>query len=84
MEDQSKDYPDAERPQKGTASNNYRPIKCLPMMRKILKAKIWEEIYNSLINCGLFPEEQKGYHEGTRGTGQLLYIYKHVLNENTT
>ena len=29
---------------KGTAPNNYRPITCLPLMRKILTAQIREEI----------------------------------------
>ena len=37
-------------PIKKKASNNYRPITCLP-------AEIREKIYDSQINCGLFPEE---------------------------
>ena len=44
-------------PFKGTTSNDYRSIKCLPMMWKILTAQIKEEIYGSLTSCGLFPEE---------------------------
>ena len=39
--------------------NNYRPITGLPMVWKIQKAQIGEEIYDSLTNRGLFPEEQK-------------------------
>ena len=51
-------------------------------MWKILTAQIREEIYNSLISRGLFPEEQKGCRKGTRGTGELLYIAQHNLNES--
>ena len=69
-------------PSKGTASNNYRPITCLPMTWKILTAQIREEIYYSLINCGLFPDKQKGCRKGSRGTAELLYIYQHILNES--
>ena len=37
-------------------------------------AQIREEIYYSLISCGLFPEKPKGCHKGTRRTGDLLHI----------
>ena len=30
----------------------------------------------------MFHEEQKGCHKGSRGTGELLYIDQHVLNDN--
>ena len=50
-------------PSKGTASNNYRPITCLPILRKILIAQIREEIYYSLKSRVLFPDEQKGCHK---------------------
>ena len=71
-------------PFKGTSPNNYRPIMCLPMMWKILIALIREEIYYLLTSHGLFLEEQKGYHKGSRGTGELLYIDQHILNESKT
>ena len=69
-------------PSKGTAPNNDRPITCLPMMRKILTAQIRKEIYYALLSCGLFPDEQKGCRKGSRGTGELLYIDQHILNES--
>ena len=69
---------------KGTAPNNYRPIRCLPMMWKILIAQIREKIYDSLISRGIFPEEQKGCHKRTRSTKELLYIDQHILNESKT
>ena len=67
---------------KGTATNNYRPIICLPMMWKILSAQIREVLYYSLISCGLLPNEQKGCRKGSSGTAELLYIDQHILNES--
>ena len=66
-------------PNKGTAPNNYRP-----MMWKILTAQIREEIYHSLTSRGLFPDELKGCCKGSRGTAELLYIDKHILEESKT
>ena len=40
------------------------------------------KIYDSLISRGLFPNEQKGCRKGSRGTAELLYIDKHILNES--
>ena len=71
-------------PQKGTTSNNYRPIMYLPIIWKILMAKIREEIYYLLISHELFPEEQKGCHKGSRGIEELLYTDQHILNESKT
>ena len=42
--------------QKGTAPNNYRPMRCLLMMKRILTAQIREEFYYLPINHRLFPE----------------------------
>ena len=69
---------------KGTATNNYRPITCLQMMWKILTAQIREEIYHSLTSRGLFPDEQKGCCKGSRGIAELLYIDQHILDESKT
>ena len=71
-------------PLKETVQKNYRPITCLPMMWKILTAQIRKEIYYSLTNRGLFPEEQKGCRKGSRGTGELLYKDQYILNESKT
>ena len=54
------------------------------MMWKILTAQIRKEIYSSLTRRRLFPEEQKGYRKGSRGTGELLYVDQHILNESKT
>ena len=53
-------------------------------MWKILTALIREEIYDSHTSCWLFLEEQKGCRKGSRGTGELLYIDQHILNESKT
>ena len=73
-------------PLEGTAPNKYRSITYLPMMWKIKhkNPQIWEKIYYSLINCGRFPQEQKGCRKGTRGIEELLYIDQHTLNERKT
>ena len=67
---------------KGPAPTNYRPITCLPMMWKILTAQI--KIYYSLISRGINSNEEKGCRMRTRGTKELLYIDKHILNESKT
>ena len=71
-------------PSKRTATNNYRPLICLPMIWKILTAQIRGEIYDSLTGRGLFPGEQKGCRKESRGTVELLYIDQDILNESKT
>ena len=78
MDYQRKDNSDPEK--KRNAPDDYRPIKRLPTMCKILTAQIKEEIYYSLISQGLFPEE-KICHKRTRRTSELLYIDQHILME---
>ena len=69
---------------KGTVPNKYRPITCLPMMWKILRAKIREKICYILINHWILSDKQKGYRKRVRGTEELIYIYQHILNESKT
>ena len=84
-DDQKKNHPDSkETSTKGTASNNNKPITYLPMMWKILTVQIKAEIYYSQISRGKFSEEQKGYHKGTRRTGDLQYIDQHIHKESKT
>ena len=84
MDDQRKTILIQKDPFKETATNNYRPITCLLMTWKILTAQINEEICHSLICCTLFSEQQNGCCKGTRGTGELLFIDQHILNESKT
>ena len=69
-------------PQKGTILSIYRPITCQSMMRKILIAPIWEELYYLFLCYKLFFKEWKGSHIGTRGIDYLLYIDQHIHKES--
>ena len=53
-------------------------------MWKTLMAQIREEIYDSLTNHGLFPENKKECSKGSRSTGDILYIDQHILKEFKT
>ena len=68
-------------PAKGNDPSNYRPITCLPLAWKILTGIIAEEAYTFLEQRSLLPEEQKGCRKGSRGTGDLLYIDRMLLQE---
>ena len=63
-----------------TTPNSNRHVTCLPMVWKILTAQLREEIYYSLLSCGLFPEEQKGCH---KRTGILQYVDQHIFNTSS-
>ena len=54
------------------------------MMWKILTAQLREKSCCSLRSRRLFPEEQKGCHKGSQGTGKLLYTDQYILNESKT
>ena len=84
IDDQSKDHIDPKGPKKRTAPNNFMPMTCLPIMWKILTVQIREEIYYALTSRRLFPEEQKGYCNGSRGTAEILYIDHHILKRRKT
>ena len=53
-------------------------------MWKILTSQIKEEIYYLLTSRRLFPDEPKGCRKSYRGTGELLNIDQHILNESKT
>ena len=65
----------------GNVASNYRPITCLPLMRKLLTGVIADQIYAHLDQKKLLPEEQKGCRKGSRGTNDLLYIDRAVIKE---
>ena len=54
---------------KGTVASNYRPITCLPLAWKLLRGLFYDEIYRYLEGQDLLPEEQKGCHRKSKGTG---------------
>ena len=51
----------------------------LHKIHKIITAHIREKIYNLLVCHGLFPEEQKLWHMGTKEAGVLLHIDRHII-----
>ena len=51
----------------------------LPLMVKLLKDIVTDEICNHLGENGLLPEEQKSYHRNSRGTKDQLLIDKTVM-----
>ena len=50
-------------------------------MWKLLTGVIADQIYRRLDQEKLLPEEQKGCRKGSRGTNDLLYIYRAVIKE---
>ena len=68
-------------PVNGNDPSNNRPITCLPLAWKILTGIIAEETYTFLERRSLLPEEQNVCRKGSRGTGDLLYIDRMLLQE---
>ena len=66
---------------KGNVAINYRPITCLPLIRKLLTGVVADQIYAHLDQEKLLPEEKKGCRKGSRGTNDLLYIDRAVIKE---
>ena len=66
---------------KGNVASNYRPISCLSLMWKLLTGVIANKIYAHLDQEKLLPEKQKGYRKGSRGSNDLLYIDRAVIEE---
>ena len=50
-------------------------------MWKLLRGVIADQIYSHLDQEKLLQEEQKGYRKGSKGTNDLLYIYRAVVKE---
>ena len=66
---------------KGNVASNYRPLTCLPYMRKLLTGGTADQIYAYLDQKKLSPEEQKECKKGSRGTNDLLYLDRAVNKE---
>ena len=62
-------------------ASNYRPITCLPLVRKLLTGMLADEIYDYLERRMLLPEEQKGCGRKCKETSDLLFINKMILWE---
>ena len=79
FDDQRRDHIDPKAPLQGNCPKQLQTYN-LPTD----DVEIREEIYYSLTSSRLFREEQKGCCKGSRGTGELLYIDQHILDENKT
>ena len=66
---------------RGNVASNYRPITCLPLIRKLLTSVIADQQYAHVDQEKLLPEEQKECRKGSRGTNDLLYIDRVVIKE---
>ena len=66
---------------KSNVASNYRPITCLPLMRKLLTGVIADQIHAHLDQEKLLPEEQKGCRKGSRRTNDLLYIGRAIIKD---
>ena len=60
---------------------NFRPITCRPLMWKLLKSIISEDMYCFMENENLLPEEQKGGRSKSRRTKDQLLIDKTILKD---
>ena len=66
---------------KVNVASNYRPITYLPLIGKLLTGVIADQIYAYLDQEKLLPDEQKGCRKASRGTHDLLYIDRAVIQE---
>ena len=66
---------------KGNAVHNFRPISCLPLMRKLMTGITAESMYTFMDNENIPPEEQKGCRWKSRSTKDQLLIDKAILRD---
>ena len=68
-------------PRKVNAVENYRAIKCLPLMWKLMTGMIADQMYNYLERENLLPDEKRGSRQKSRGTKDQLLIDKTILKD---
>ena len=68
---------------KANVASTYRPITCLPLTWKLLTCIIADQIYAHLDQKKLLQEDHKGCRKGSRGTNDLLYIHRAVINKSS-
>ena len=66
---------------KGNAVGNYRPITCLPMMWKVLRGIILDDLYQHLHQSSMLPDDQKGYRKESRSKKDQLVIDRAILRD---
>ena len=68
-------------PQKGNSVDNYRPITCLPIMRKLMTLIIADNLYKMFEESDILSMEQKGCRRKSRGTKYQLLIDKMIRSD---
>ena len=68
-------------PGEGNATDNYRPILCLPFMWKLMIGITANSVYEYLQVYKLIPVEQKGCRRNIRGKKDQLLLDKMVPND---
>ena len=68
-------------PRKGHTEGNYRPVTCLPLIWRLLKGMIAEEIYDYLERQKILPGEQTGFRQESRRKKDKFLIDKAVLKD---
>jgi len=63
----------------GPVPSNYRPITCLPTFWKLLSFIVSELLYLHLDSNKLFPMEQKGCRQRSRGTKDHLLVDRMIM-----
>ena len=58
---------------KGNNADNYRPTSCLPLMWKVLRGIVADQIYTYMGERQLFPDEQKGVRR-RQGAQKISYL----------
>ena len=84
MDDQKKDHIDPKGPKQRNRPKQLQTNKLPTDDVQNINRAIREEIYYSRTSRGLFPEEEKRCHKGSRGTAELLYIDENILNDSKT
>ena len=64
---------------KGNVASNYRPVKCLPVMWKLLTGIISERLYNYLEETDTIPHQQKGCRRKCKFNKEEHLIDKRVM-----
>lgn len=69
---------------KENIASNYWPISCFPLVWMLLTVELADGIYDYLEEKLLLPEEQKGCRRNCKGTSDLSFIDKMILQEVPT
>ena len=64
---------------RSNVDDNYRPIKCLPVLWKAVTGIIGDEMYRHMEDQAILPDEQKACKKNSCGTKDQLLMDKTIL-----